>query len=702
MVKIIARNMNQPVDVTTDIYRLWESLNQELRNALDAHGVCAVVASEVARFAGTTAVVAMTNPIKQLFDVWIARPDGSMQQTRWESAGITFERLALEGRPVFWEKMRARAREQIQSEIWHLAREAVLAATLPYHDASLSITPRGAICLIDPPPDCPVHAGNLGSLALHITTFLDRAYLQHRSDKQQIEFAVVSEINHALTAKLNLEHIYQTLSDPVRRTLNVQTVSIGLVDPVTEDIVFVAELMGPLFRDLPPIRLKAGEGIAGYVARSGQPLIVNDAYADRRFYSRADSLSGFETHSILCLPLTVESRVMGVLEAINKRDGDFNRQDLALLQAIAGPLAAAIENARLHLDVLTEKRRIETMFASMSEGLLVINREGRITVVNDAFTSLVRHGTGDLSGQLAQDVVSLASSDFAEFVHHVFQRVEPYPQLAADLVQPDERLVPVLISGACIEDDAGNINEALFVFSDLSLIREFERMRDDFFHNIVHELRTPLATILMYARLLRVGKAANDLEKTDRFLGFIERESNRLQLMVRQMLQLAKLEAREIQRSSATVDLNILFEEILPTLADRATEKGLIFSQRIEPELPPVVGNDETLYIVFKNLIENAIKFTLDGGVRVTASTADRLITVTVADDGIGIPDMALPNLFKRFFRASTAVERGIAGTGLGLYMVKEGVEKHGGSIEASSGEGQGTTFTVTLPVASS
>ncbi|NIP27594.1 MAG: HAMP domain-containing histidine kinase, partial [Phycisphaerae bacterium] len=221
-----------------------------------------------------------------------------------------------------------------------------------------------------------------------------------------------------------------------------------------------------------------------------------------------------------------------------------------------------------------------------------------------------------------------------------------------------------------------------------------------FFSNIIHELRTPLATILMYARLLREGKADDDQVKADRFLGVIERESDRLQKMVRQMLQLAKLEAREIQRSSEPVSLNPILEQILPPLADRATEKGLAFSQRIQTNLPAILGNEDTLYLIFKNLIENAIKFTQSGTVYVNAKQVDGTIRVEVRDEGIGIPVEAMPNLFKRFYRAQTAVERGIAGTGLGLYMVKEGVEKHSGTINVDSKEGDGTTFIVYLPIA--
>ena len=182
-------------------------------------------------------------------------------------------------------------------------------------------------------------------------------------------------------------------------------------------------------------------------------------------------------------------------------------------------------------------------------------------------------------------------------------------------------------------------------------------------------------------------------------MGVIERESDRLQKMVRQMLRLAKLEAREWQRSSEVVHLNVIFDEMLPPLADTATEKGLLFRQKVQSDLPPVRGDQETYYLIFKNLVENAIKFTLSGMVSFEVLADDEYIYVIVKDEGIGIPKLALPNLFKRFYRTQTAVERGIAGTGLGLYMVKESVENYEGSIIVDSEEGQGTTFTIRLPI---
>ena len=667
---------------------------------LDAHGVCAAAAYEISVFTAVDTVVVLNGPADAYFDVWICEGKGPLQQKRWEGKQRSLHALIDGGEAVFQQKYDLPASVLVNSDLWLLAKDSVLFLPLPYPGRPDAGTPAGGLCLLDPPDDCLLDLTNITSLGMFLSTFLERAFLRQETDRQRVEFETVYDLAYSLTASLRLETIFIQLTDPVRRTLNVETISVGLRDQVTGEIAFVDMLMGPMFRDLPAIRLKRGQGIAGRVAESGEPLIVNDVYKDERFSQQSDNASGFRTHSILCVPLKVEQRVVGVLEAINKRHGTFNKDDLRLLQAITGPLAAAIENARLHEDVLAEKRRQETIFASMSEGALTVSAAGLITAANESLLTLMaRESANDMLGRPANEVIEIhASEDFARFMQHVLGTHNEKPEIAANLLQNDGGYVPVHISGASIHDDEGNVNEMIFVFTDLRQIREVERMRDDFFHNIVHELRTPLATILMYARLLREGKAQDDQAKEDRFLGVIERESDRLQQMVRQMLQLAKLEAREIQRSAGEINLNRLFEEVLPPLAERAVQKGLTFTHRIPADLPSVMGNEEMIYSIFKNLVDNAVKFTLSGTVRVEAAAVDGMVEVVVQDEGIGIPAQAQPNLFKRFYRAQTAVERGIAGTGLGLYMVKEAVEKHRGAIEVTSVEGEGTCFTVRLP----
>lgn len=692
--------IDKPVSIGEyQAFTLWQRLTEKLADIFDAHGVCAIVANQIADFTKTTTVVGVAGLQGGYYDVWVCTSDGHTRQTRWDSSAASFEPLIEANKAHYRDKIDAPASELVKSELWRLPQDGILSVPLPLRGRYSSIAPPGVLCLVDPAANCPLTIDNVESLAANLTVYLERAYLQSQVHRQEIIFGVVSDISYSLTSTLSLQTIFHQLMDPVRRTLNVESLSVGLIDPNSGEIGFVDVLMGPLFQDLPPIRVKVGQGIAGWVAEKREPVIVNDVYADRRFYSQVDSQSGFHTHSMICIPLQVEERVIGVLQAINKQDGNFNESDLRLLQAIGGPLAAAIENAILHADVIAEKRRIETIFSNMSEGLLTVNAEGLVTQANDALLTLLRRELDDLIGKPVSKVLLLSSGNLDEFLHNVFTAEEAFPQLATDLHQDGTQFVPVLISGAPIKGNDGEVSEMILVFSDLRQIREVERMRDDFFHGIVHELRTPLATILMYARLLREGKA-QEQEKADRFLGVIERESDRLQKMVRQMLQLAKLEAREFQRGDESVSINPILDELLPPLADRATEKGLVFRQRIEPELPPITGSQETIYLILKNLIDNAIKFTAAGSVLVDAWHENDMIHVTVKDDGIGIPQQALPNLFGRFFRAQTAVERGIAGSGLGLYMVKESIERLNGTIDVVSADGGGTMFTVRLPVA--
>ena len=559
-------------------------------------------------------------------------------------------------------------------------------------------TPPGILCLIDPDDKCPLDDHSLDNLARSLSVYLERAYLRLKLDQQAVEFAVISDISRTLTSTLNMEDVFQQLTGTIRRTLHVESLSVGLTESHTGDIVFVEQLMGSKFENMAQIRVKHGQGIAGWVAEHGEPVIVNNAYADKRFYTGADRRSGFRTDSMLCIPLQIEQRTIGVLQAINRQYGEFTDRDLQLLKAIGGPLAAAIENARLHADVLAEKRRVETIFSSMSEGMLTITTDGLITQANDALGALLLVNLDDLINENISAVTQLGSNELDTLLAALLNSENEYVQIAVDLKRKGGGLIPVLISGAAIRNEKDEVGEIILAFSDLSQVREVERMREDLFQAIAHELRTPLATILMYARLLREGKA-RDEQKAARFLGVIERESDRLQRMVRRMMQLAKQEARELQRSPHPILLNPLLEELLPPLADQAVEKGLLFRQRIEPDLPPIIGDPEQLEEIFSNLVVNAIKFTPAGSVTVSATKHESRVMLEVVDQGIGIPEEALPNLFKRFYRAQTAVERGIAGTGLGLYMVKRNVETYNGTITVTSSPDEGATFKVSFPI---
>ncbi len=687
----------------SSILPLWERLTSELAGVFDTHFVCATIAAEVAAFTGAVTVVGVSRPQRDCFDVWICRPDRSLTQVRWREEQASFAPIINSGpiengQALRLDKLDRPVSELVKSELWLMVQDSFLGVPLPYLTTDELPADIGLLGLIDPPETCALGTNELESLSRALTVYYDRAALRRRVDQQEIEFAVVSDISHILTSTLSMERVFQELRGTIRHILQVEALSVGLIDQNSGEVVFLESLMGVPSENLPIIRLKQGQGIAGWVADHGQPVIVNDTYADRRFDPLPDRRSGFKTNSVICIPLRVEERTIGVLQAINRRYGQFTARDLSLVEAIGGPLAAAIENSKLHTDVLSEKRRVETILSGMSDGLLAVTLDGYITRLNDAFLALLLGEDEQLVGRPVEDVLFLQGGSITALVEATVRQEDVPAQMAVDLQRRNGDTIPVLISGAPILGEHDQVKEVIFTFSDLSQVREVERMRDDLFQAIAHELRTPLATILMYARLLLEGKA-QDEEKAARFLSVIERESNRLQAMVRRMMQLAKQESKEFHRRAEPIRVNPLLDDVLPPMIDQAVQKGLYFRPNIEKDLPAILGDEERLEEIVRNLVDNAIKFSQSGTIHFAARRKDDQIELEISDQGIGIAQQALPYLFNRFYRAQSAVDRGIAGSGLGLYMVKQSVEQYNGSISVSSTVGEGTTFTVRFPI---
>ncbi|HIP72160.1 MAG TPA: hypothetical protein EYH05_12280, partial [Anaerolineae bacterium] len=194
---------------------LWQKLAAELVGIYDAHGICAVVAYELAVYSQTTAVVGISDPLGKYYDVWVCESDGRTEQHRWSKEQASFDPIINAGVVIYHEKFTVPPSELVRSELWQLPRDAILAVPIPVRSNYEPVTPPGLICLIDPDTDGPINTDSIAELAIFITPVLDRAYLRQKVDRQEIEFAVVSDISYALTSTLSLRKIYRQLIDPV-------------------------------------------------------------------------------------------------------------------------------------------------------------------------------------------------------------------------------------------------------------------------------------------------------------------------------------------------------------------------------------------------------------------------------------------------------------------------------------------------------
>ena len=406
----------------------------------------------------------------------------------------------------------------------------------------------------------------------------DAATLQIKELERRIsQLERILDVAVVLNATLDQEIQLGVIQDIATELTGTEVSSIFLLDGSTGELyaeVATGHAAEPLKRLVVPL-----EGsIAGWVLRHGEPAVVDNVRQDERHYHQVDDLiseqsARFVTRSILAVPLVVQGKTIGVLEAVNKvGDEPFSEEDQSLLSMLAAQAAVAIEKARL-----------------------------------------------------------------------------------------------------------------------------FEQ--SDLISDVVHELRTPMTSIIGYAKMLNMPGIPE--ESKAQFASTIHREATRLGKMVNDFLEWARLEAGRIRFDREAVDVRQLVQETVLVIEPQAQERGIAVKRELPEEALTVVGDAARLKQVLVNLASNGVKYNRDNGeLLFGVCRVDGQVRISVRDTGIGIPPESLAKIFDRFYRAPGA-ENVIRGSGLGLNVAKALVEAHGGSMDVESTVGQGTTFRIFLPLSS-
>jgi two-component system, OmpR family, phosphate regulon sensor histidine kinase PhoR len=266
-------------------------------------------------------------------------------------------------------------------------------------------------------------------------------------------------------------------------------------------------------------------------------------------------------------------------------------------------------------------------------------------------------------------------------------------ELTLDELQIEMRAVPT-------KNEAGQITGALVLFHDITELKKIDQVRRDFVANVSHELRTPLSILRGYIETL-LDTPKSSREELTRILRVMERHSNRLELLVEDLLTLAQLESGNPDLQLGNVDLSSFFRETIHDWEKQLTSKQLNIIVDVPPELPPMCADRTRLQEALYNLLDNAVKYSREQSeIRLSARCRDGEIELSVSDDGIGIVREDLPRIFERFYRADKARSPDkVHGTGLGLAIVKHIAQLHGGRVEAESELGKGTTIRMLLPI---
>ena len=337
----------------------------------------------------------------------------------------------------------------------------------------------------------------------------------------------------------------------------------------------------------------------------------------------------------------------------------------------------------------SEGEQLAAILRGLAEGVMVLNQEGKITLINNALRGILEI-PGPVEGKFFREVLRLP--ELSEGVEQVLKGKE-WVSLSFAYGQ---RFFEANIVGISATSAAGGV---VAVFHDTTKLEHLERVRRDFVANVSHELRTPLTAIKGYAETLLEG-ALSDPETARTFLEIIEKHANRLSALVADLLVLSTVESESAKVGPVPVNLRETAETGIKAVEARAREKSLRIDNLIPAGLPLVSADPKLLDEVFINLLDNGVKYTPERGqIFLSASLAGEMVQCQVSDSGIGIPLEDLTRIFERFYRVDKARSRQMGGTGLGLSIVKHIIETLGGKVWAESEYGKGSSFFFTLPV---
>jgi two-component system phosphate regulon sensor histidine kinase PhoR len=377
-----------------------------------------------------------------------------------------------------------------------------------------------------------------------------------------------------------------------------------------------------------------------------------------------------------------------------------SRDEVGLL---ADTLNHMTDQLRAKINELSEDRaQLLAMLTSMVEGVMVLDCRGRVLQINPALERMFDVTGMEARGRPCTDVFRHPQLD--TLVATVLsKRANEEDEI---LLRPSGRCLH--IEASVTECDRENEACAVLVFHDITELRRLENIRKDFVANVSHELRTPLTSIKGYIEALLDG-AKDDPETSTKFLDIILKQSDRLNLILEDLLQLSRIESGQILFKREPLHIQRVIERTLAMIKPLADKKGHRLVSFMEDDLPAVLGDEDRLMQVLSNLLDNAVKYTpangtitvaarrvSDDGQRPEVATA---VELSVTDTGIGIPERDRPRIFERFYRVDKARSRELGGTGLGLAIVKHIVEGLGGRVWVEANIPTGSRFVVRLPV---
>jgi PAS domain S-box-containing protein len=532
-------------------------------------------------------------------------------------------------------------------------------------------------------------------------------------------------ITSELGATLELERVLQRALQLFADALGVGHGTILLVDQETGLLTLRATLEPD--RQLPreglPTRWRLGTGLAGWILEHREPVLIADISQDTRWVHHPDR--PLRIRSVVSAPLSLAGGdILGVLTLGHPDVDYFTREHLQLVTAATSQIAMAVNNSDLYAFITDqadqlgaalqsqreEAAKSQSVLESIADGVLVLDHNGRVLLVNPAAEELLGFSGIALEGQHFRHMLGLGETPVhRELARSLYSELRKKMEADADAalvpegsvrLEAETRVLAVNIAPLIVT--LGSTPGLVAALRDITREAEVERLKNEFISTVSHELRTPMTSIKGYTDLLFLGMAGGLTDTQRNFLKIIKSNADRLTALVNDILDISRIETGRMRLNIESLDLAETIGQVVVSFEEQYRDKDLTLRWEEPRELPQIRGDAARVTQVLSNLLANAWQYTPDGGaVTLSVVPRDAFMQVDVVDSGIGISSDDADRIFDRFYRADHPVVQEAEGSGLGLSIVKMFVEMLGGEIWVESQLGVGSKFSFTIPLAS-
>lgn len=496
--------------------------------------------------------------------------------------------------------------------------------------------------------------------------------LQRRLD----ELETLTRLGRAVTGSLDLDQVLMAVVEAAVELSMAEEGSLLLLDEETGELYMRAARN---FQEefVRTFRIPITDTLAGSVIRNGQSVLLDDTTPQK-------IKTAYLVQSLLYVPLSINGHVFGVLGVDNRQNRlPFSQHHVQLLTTLAEYAVIAIENARLYAEMMAERRKMETVLTDVRDGVILLDQDQRIMLVNQVVREALGLGDERLSGRPFRDVFGQAA------LLELLDSLDVNAANRTELTVEDGRVFSVM--GSPIT----GVGLAL-TLNDITSLKKLDQIKSDFVHTVSHDLRSPLTAILGYVELIERAGTVNDLQRD--FIHRVQVSVHNITSLVDDLLDLGRIEAGFDTRKEL-VQMDQIIHYSADGLRKQLAEKGHHLQIALPVNVPPILANAVQMRQMVDNLLDNAIKYTPVGGeISISGIVEQNQIILQVKDNGIGIPALDLPYIFDKFYRAGNAAPE-MAGTGLGLSIVRSIVESHQGRVWVESTVGESTTITIVLPL---